>query len=132
MEPPPVAFAYDLDSLFRSRQANDPAALAADRAQAANILAADFATGTVSQADGDYLADLVASRTGLSLAEAGNRVEAVVVREQALRASLKAVAEQTRKAAASLAIFTALSMVIGAFIACISAALGGQQRDLHP
>ena len=29
-------------------------------------------------------------------------------------------------------IFTALSMLLGAFIACVSAALGGRVRDLHP
>jgi hypothetical protein len=30
------------------------------------------------------------------------------------------------------AIFAALAMVVGAFIACVSAALGGRLRDLHP
>jgi hypothetical protein len=29
----------------------------------------------------------------------------------------------------SLSIFTALSMLVGAFIACVAAALGDQQRD---
>ena len=33
--------------------------------------------------------------------------------------------------AAEASIFTALSMVIGSFIACIAAALGGRQRDEH-
>ena len=41
------------------------------------------------------------------------------------------VADAARKAGAYAAIFTALSMLIGAFIACAAAALGGQQRDLH-
>ena len=35
-------------------------------------------------------------------------------------------------AAATAAIYMALSMIVGAFIACISAALGGHQRDQHP
>jgi hypothetical protein len=30
-----------------------------------------------------------------------------------------------------LSIFTALSMLVGAFIACVAAALGGQQRDVY-
>jgi hypothetical protein len=43
-----------------------------------------------------------------------------------------AAADAARKAAAALSIFTGLSMLVGAFIACIAAALGGQQRDEHP
>jgi hypothetical protein len=40
--------------------------------------------------------------------------------------------EATRKAAAATSIITALSMLVGAFIASVSAALGGRLRDLHP
>jgi hypothetical protein len=38
----------------------------------------------------------------------------------------------TRRAAAATSIITALSMLVGAFIASVSAALGGRLRDLHP
>jgi len=38
-------------------------------------------------------------------------------------------AEQARKAAASYSFFTSLSFLIGAFIACVAAALGGYHRD---
>lgn len=41
-------------------------------------------------------------------------------------------ADAVRKAAAAASIFTALSMVVGAFIASVAAALGGNQRDEHP
>ena len=41
-------------------------------------------------------------------------------------------ADAARKAAASFSIFGALSMLIGAFVACVASALGGQQRDEHP
>jgi hypothetical protein len=41
-------------------------------------------------------------------------------------------ADAARKASSAASIFTALSMVIGAFIACVAAALGGQLRDEHP
>jgi hypothetical protein len=37
-----------------------------------------------------------------------------------------------RQDAATISIFTALSMLVGAFIASVSAALGGRLRDLHP
>jgi hypothetical protein len=41
-------------------------------------------------------------------------------------------ADAARKAAAGAAVFTALSMLVGAFIASVSAALGGRLRDEHP
>ena len=37
-----------------------------------------------------------------------------------------------RRDAAAISIFTALSMLVGACIASVSAALGGRMRDLHP
>ena len=36
-----------------------------------------------------------------------------------------------RHGAAAFAIFTALSMLVGGFVGCVAAALGGQQRDNH-
>ena len=38
-------------------------------------------------------------------------------------------AEQARKAAAAFSIFTALSLLVGAFIGCVAGALGGYHRD---
>jgi hypothetical protein len=35
------------------------------------------------------------------------------------------------RAASAAALCTALSMLIGAFIACVAAALGGHERDTH-
>ncbi len=45
------------------------------------------------------------------------------------RESVTVNKEEARKATATLSLFTALSMFIGAFIACVSAALGGRCRD---
>jgi hypothetical protein len=44
---------------------------------------------------------------------------------------VKARADTARKVAAEAAIYTALSMLVGAFIASVSAALGGRLRDEH-
>jgi hypothetical protein len=44
---------------------------------------------------------------------------------------LKADADAAKKATAQAAIYLALSMLIGAFIASVSAALGGRIRDQH-
>jgi hypothetical protein len=50
-----------------------------------------------------------------------------------LFARTPAAADPDRRAAAALSsVLTALSMVVGAFIASVAAALGGRQRDLHP
>jgi hypothetical protein len=47
-------------------------------------------------------------------------------------AKLKVDADAARKAAAEAAIYTALSLLIGAFIGSVAAALGGRLRDEHP
>jgi hypothetical protein len=43
----------------------------------------------------------------------------------------RADADAARKAASQAAVYTALSMLVGAFIASVSAALGGRRRDEH-
>jgi hypothetical protein len=82
-------------------------------------------TGDVPSADRAYIAQLVAAQAGISEAEAQRRVDDTV-------AQAKTLERKARKAAEMTSIFTALSMLLGAFIACVSAALGGRVRDLHP
>lgn len=43
-----------------------------------------------------------------------------------------AAADEARKAVTAIALFTGFSMLIGAFIASVSAVLGGRLRDRHP
>lgn len=76
----------------------------------------------ISTADRTYLAQAVAARTGLTPAEAEQRVNAVVT-------EAKATADQARKAAAQLAFWLAAAMVVGAFAASLAAMEGGQLRD---
>jgi hypothetical protein len=47
-------------------------------------------------------------------------------------AKAKGAADAARKVAAKASIYLALSMLLGAFIASVSAALGGRLRDEHP
>jgi hypothetical protein len=79
--------------------------------------------------DKTYLAQLVAARTGLSQADAEKRVDAVIAKAQAAETKARQIADAARKAGAYLSIFTAVSMLIGAFIAAAAAALGGRHRD---
>jgi hypothetical protein len=76
-----------------------------------------------------YLEQRVAARTGLSQQEATARVDAVLARVQAVKVKAQQAADAARKASATFALLGALSLIIGAFIASVAAALGGRQRD---
>ncbi|HVZ10116.1 hypothetical protein [Rhodopila sp.] len=120
---------YTVDTLFRSDRtdANQNSQEAA--AQATRILANGVVTGQVPQDDRAYLAQLVAARTGLSQADAQKRVDDAIAATSQAATKARAAADAARKAAANLAIFTALSLMIGAFIASVAAAYGGRIRD---
>ncbi|MEA3181587.1 MAG: hypothetical protein QOI59_5110 [Gammaproteobacteria bacterium] len=122
---------YDMDLLFRSSQASSGATTTDARAEAARILANGISSGDVPTTDRAYLAELVAARTGISAEDAQKRVDAAIAQAKAAELKARQAADAARKAAAETSIFTALSMLVGAFIACIAAALGGQRRDLH-
>ena len=123
---------YDMDLLFRSSQSGSSSATTADaRAEAARILANGVASGDVPTTDRAYLAELVAGRTGISQEDAQKRVDMAIAQAKAADIKARQAADAARKATSEASIFTALSMLVGAFIACIAAALGGQRRDLH-
>ena len=124
-------FAYDSDYLFRSLRGDLPPSNVQARIDAQHILAAGLVRGGLSPDDSVYLNALVVAQTGVGPAEAQRRIDGVIDREQQIAAAAKQAAETARKTAASLAIFTSLSMLIGALIACVAAALGGMQRDEH-
>jgi hypothetical protein len=129
---PQQALAYDVDFLFRSAHPDTAATAADTRAEAGRILTAGIANGAVPANDRAYLDQLIVGEAGVSQADADQRVGTVVDREQAAVVQAKQAADTARKAAAAFAIFTGLSMLIGALIACVAAALGGQLRDEHP
>ena len=112
---------YDVDVLFRGLSeknftATDP------RPEALRILAKGLASGNVPAADRSYLSALVSARTGISQSEAAQRVDTFINNS-------KSAVDSARKVASAVSIVTAISMLIGAFIACAAAALGGRERD---
>ncbi len=114
-----------VDTLFRAGP--NAAAPATDRSAAdirgeSGRILARAATTDIAPADRTYLAQLVSSQTGLSPADAAARVNAVIT-------TTKEDADKARKAASSVAFLTALSLVIGAFVAAAAGALGGRHRD---
>jgi hypothetical protein len=103
-----------------NRTPTDPAA---SRSELARLLASSLRDGgDLSAADRTYIVQLVASRIGLSPAEAEKRVSDVV-------AQAKMAADNARKAAAHLALWLTVSLLIGAFSASLAATEGGGLRD---
>jgi hypothetical protein len=129
---------YDVDTLLRP--ANPGTASSANsgspgndlRAQTTRILARALTSEDVSAEDRAYLAQVVSAQAGISAADAQTRVDNGIAKVQAAKVQATQAADKARKAAEMASIFTALAMLIGAFIASISAALGGKLRDLHP
>jgi hypothetical protein len=124
--------AYHLDTLFRPNAPADVTAAAmsstasADqtataRAESGRILTRAM-TSDLSSTDRTYVASLVSERTGLSQADAEKRVDEVVT-------AAKQEADDARKAATAFAFLTALSLLIGAFVASVAGAIGGRHRD---
>jgi hypothetical protein len=105
------------------------ATTSAPQAEAGPILLHAVAAGALSADDRTYLGQLVASRTGLSTADAESRVDAVMAQVQDATAKAKSAADTARKAAAAASLLFALSLLIGAFIASVAAAVGGKERD---
>ena len=125
---------YGVDKLFRSSMTSAPGAMpsAADaHGEATRIVANAAASGSMPDADRSYLVSTVAARTGVPEAEAQKRVDDLLAAANDAQLKAKAAADEARKDAAQVAIYTALAMLIGAFIASVSSALGGRLRDEH-
>lgn len=95
------------------------------------ILVSGISSCGLPDAAHSYLAQMIAMRTGISTADAEKRVDDVIARETSAAANLRDAANSTRKAAATLSVGTAFSMLIGAFIAAAAADYGGGLRDQH-
>jgi hypothetical protein len=123
---------YDIDRLLRPATIETDSSKSEGRTEVSRILAKAISSGNITSEDRGYLAKLVAARAGVSEAEAQKRVDDVIAAEKAAELKARETADAARKSAATASIFMALSMLIGAFIASASAALGGRLRDLHP
>jgi hypothetical protein len=125
--------AYEFDRLMRPSQPGTPSQSAADsKPEVAHIIANAAATDGVSDVDRAYLAQLVAAHAGISQQEAQNRVDSFVSTLMDAESKAKAAADTARQAAAQASIYLALSLLVGAFVASVAAALGGWRRDEHP
>ncbi|SMD08831.1 hypothetical protein [Rhizobium sp. RU36D] len=122
---------YFTDSLLRPAAATPPAEGNDERvtAEVGRILVNSATAGEMPQADRTYLAQVVATRTGLSQADAEARVDATLTAINDAKVAAQQAADDARQAASAAALVGALSLVIGAFISSAAAAFGGHQRD---
>lgn len=118
-----------VDTLFRRAQPASGGDGGDAKAEAGRILATSLANGSMTAADRTYLAQLAAARTGISQPDAEKRVDDMVAGAKAAADKARSAADDARKATAKFTYFTFFSMLIGAFIASVSGALGGRLRD---
>lgn len=85
--------------------------------------------GSVTAEDRAWLVEDVAERTAIGVNEADARVQAAFNQIDTAREEARDEVNAARAASATLAIATALAMMIGAFVACAAAVFGGRERD---
>ena len=126
-----VSTSYFTDALLRPADpaTATPANNEAAAGQLSRILANAAIRGEMPADDRSYVDRLVASRTGLTEADAKARVDAVLKQVDDAKTAAQVAADKARKAASATALLGALSLFIGAFIAAAAAAFGGRQRD---
>lgn len=121
------------DNLLRADKPAPNADPQAVTAEVGRIVANSVKSGQIAPADRTYVAQVVASRTGLSQADAEKKVDDTVqkAKDTVAQAEAKArdAADTARKASAYAALMLAVSMLVGAFCASYGALLGGRARD---
>jgi hypothetical protein len=99
---------------------------AAQRTEVGHIMAYSLGQDRMAEADRAYLARLVAQRTGMTPAQAEQRV---AVTEQRAREAAKEAADKAAKAASAFSFWTFMSLLMGAAAATLGGIFGGNQRD---
>ncbi|HSN17547.1 MAG TPA: hypothetical protein VLV87_05000 [Gammaproteobacteria bacterium] len=139
----PSPFSYFGDQLLRSsanngnggKQSVPPPGSQPSSHEVARILADAAAQGGMTEQDRQYLAQIVAQRTGVSEAQAEQKVNstfsAMQSRIQSAKDKAKQAADDARKASAAASLWFGITLLIGAFVASWSATFGGRRRDKY-
>jgi hypothetical protein len=96
------------------------------RQEVGRILTVGAARGDLSAEDKTRIARLVSERTGMSQADAQQRVDATLADA---KAKAQAAADKARKAGIISAFITIASLLVGAVAAWWAASMGGRDRD---
>ena len=101
--------------------------------EAGRIFANGISAGSLSPEDTKYVGQMIAQRTGMSQADAEKRVTDTFTRMQTkakdAEVTARDAADKTRKASAYAALWIFVSLLVGAFVASLSATYGGRRRD---
>jgi hypothetical protein len=103
-----------------------PAGTAEARAEVARIISHSIQQGRLDDTDRAYLAQLVATRTGVAPDEAQRRV---TESETKAREAVKDATDKAAKTGAYLAFWTFMALLFGAVAATLAGMIGGQLRD---
>jgi hypothetical protein len=112
--------AYFVDRLFRSDHPGTGDLNLAVRAEASVIFANSLRNDSTS--DATYLAQLIATRTGLNLNDAEKRVSQTI-------GDARQAEDALRKATAHTLLWIFVALLTGAFCSSFAATIGGRQRD---
>jgi hypothetical protein len=94
------------------------------RLLARNLMAEEFDAG-----DRSYLIETVAREAGVDQATAEARIDEITAQAEAAATQAAEAADAAREAGSTASFFFFLSLLVGAFIACVAAAYGGRERD---
>jgi hypothetical protein len=113
--------------------APQPRSAEQDAAEIGRILMNADRAEALPPADVRHIGQMVAQRAGLSQQEAEARVTTLYAQTQeklrATELAAREAADTARKASARAALWLFVSLLIGAFVASLSATFGGRQRD---
>jgi hypothetical protein len=118
-----------VDRLLRSTNATAQPTTADNRGEVGRIIAGALEDDELADADRQYLASIVAARSGLTQEEAQARVDETWSQAQQARAVAEEAAETARRVGLIAAFLTAASLFASAIGAYFGATLGGNHRD---
>ena len=105
-------------------------ALSSSREEASRLILQSIADeDAITPEDRAWLVRDVADRTDIPVTEADTRVQLAFAQIEQARETAREEVDAARAASATLAVATALAMMVGAFVACFAAVFGGRERD---
>lgn len=132
------SMSYFVNSLFRANPSQGSAqpnrVTPAQLGEVTGIFINSISTGSLADNDLQYVAQLISQNTGITQQEAEQRVKDIYAKVQSKVQETKDIAKQAAdkalKTSSHLALWTFISLLVGAFIASLCATFGGRQRDL--
>src|SRR5690606_11125134 len=121
---------YFVDRMFRCEQPSPTADPADARAEVAIMLTVAAMRGDLAEQDRAYISRVIAAQSGVTEAEARERVDQVMTQAEQMRQEVtdqaQEVADAARKAAAAFALWAFAALLVGAFVASWMAMVGGR------